>query len=217
MTWKCCFFVSGFIFECKPKRTFYENSVCVNNICCWKCVALKKSKSLSFFSWETFLKSECVKGNHENMKSHDGILCHHGSKNEGMCFFSKFFKGKFSEKKIARLLNEKSSSNFEAFWKTSASESGKVKHELRVTSSHPRVTSSNTPVKSSNPRVTSPSLRVMSSNLRVTSSNLSVRRRKARAAKLKLQFRGLKTRAVRLKTRVRGLKARVDPIKPRVI
>ena len=79
-------------------------------------MALKKSKSLSFFSRERFLKSECVKGNHENMmKSHDGILCHHGSKNEGMWFFSKFFKGKFSEKKIARMLNEKSSSNFEAF------------------------------------------------------------------------------------------------------
>ena len=133
MTWKCCFFVSGFIFECKPKRTFYENSVCVNNICCWKCVALKKSKSLSFFSWETFLKSECVKGNHENMKSHDGILCHHGSKNEGMCFFSKFFKGKFSEKKIAATLKRSEKQVLPKVEKLNTSYVLRVHiHELRV-------------------------------------------------------------------------------------
>ena len=42
--------------------------------------------------------------------------------------------------------------------------SGKVKHELRVTSSNPRVASSN-------PRVTSSDSRVTSSNPRVTSSN----------------------------------------------
>ena len=51
--------------------------------------------------------------------------------------------------------------------------SGKVKHELRVTSSNPHLTSSNLRVTSSNPRVTS-------SDLRVTSSNPRVRRLKAR-------------------------------------
>ena len=57
-------------------------------------------------------------------------------------------------------------------------QSGKVKHELQVTSSNPRVTSSeprvtnsNSQVTSSNPRVTSSNLRVTSSNPRVTSSN----------------------------------------------
>ena len=48
--------------------------------------------------------------------------------------------------------------------------SGKVKHELRVTSSDLRVTSSNLWVASSNPRV--------------TSSNPRVRRLKARVARL---------------------------------
>ena len=46
---------------------------------------------------------------------------------------------------------------------------GKVKHELRVTSSNPRVTSSNPQVTSLNPRVTSSDPRVTSSNPRVTS------------------------------------------------
>ena len=32
-----------------------------------KCVALKKSKSLSFISKETFLESGSVKSNHENI------------------------------------------------------------------------------------------------------------------------------------------------------
>ena len=41
-------------------------------------------------------------------------------------------------------------------------ESGKVKHELRITSSNPRVTSSNPQVTSSNPRVASSNLQVTS-------------------------------------------------------
>ena len=66
--------------------------------------------------------------------------------------------------------------------------SGKVKHELRVTSSNPRV----------------------------TSSNSRVRRIKARVARLKARVGRLKARVGRLKARVRRLKARVDAIKPRV-
>ena len=51
------------------------------------CVALKKSKSLSFVSKEKFLKSDGVKSNHENMtKSNDGLSRHHGSENEGTYF-----------------------------------------------------------------------------------------------------------------------------------
>ena len=73
--------------------------------------------------------------------------------------------------------------------------SGKVKQELRVTSSNPRVTSSNPRITSLNPRVTS-------SNLQVTSSNPQVRRPKARVT--------------RLKARVGRLKARVEAIKPQV-
>ena len=46
-----------------------------------------------------------------------------------------------------------------------SSKSGKVKHELRVTSSNPRVKSSNPRVAGSNPRVTSSNPRVSSSNL----------------------------------------------------
>ena len=60
--------------------------------------ALKKSKSLFFASKEEFLKSDGVKSNDENMmKSNDGIPCPHGSENEGMCFFGRFFKQKYSE------------------------------------------------------------------------------------------------------------------------
>ena len=66
--------------------------------------------------------------------------------------------------------------------------SGKVKHELRVTSSNPRV----------------------------TSSNSRVRRIKAWVARLKARVGRLKARVGRLKARVRRLKARVDAIKPRV-
>ena len=66
--------------------------------------------------------------------------------------------------------------------------SGKVKHELRVTSSNSRVTSSNS---------------------RVTSSNSRVRRLKARVARLK-------ARVTRLKARLGRLKERVEAIKPRV-
>ena len=80
--------------------------------------------------------------------------------------------------------------------------SGKVKQELRVTSSNPPVTSSNLPVTSSN-------LPVTSSNPRVTSSNPRVRRLKAQVARLK-------ARVGKMKARVRRLKARVEAIKPRV-
>ena len=52
---------------------------------------------------------------------------------------------------------------------------GKVKHELRVTSSNPPVTNPNLRVTSSNPRVTS-------SNSPLPSSNSGVRTLKARAA-----------------------------------
>ena len=53
-----------------------------------RCVALKKSKSLSFVSKEKFLKSDRVKRNNENMvKSNDEIPSPHGSENEGMYFF----------------------------------------------------------------------------------------------------------------------------------
>ena len=72
---------------------------------------------------------------------------------------------------------------------------GKVKHELRVTSSNPGVASSNSRVTSSNTQATS-------SNLRLASSNLGVRR--------------LKVRVTRLKVWVGRLKARVEAIKPRV-
>ena len=48
---------------------------------------------------------------------------------------------------------------------------GKVKHELRVTSSNLRVASSNLRVASSNPRVKSSNPRVTSLNSPVTSSN----------------------------------------------
>ena len=82
------------------------------------------------------------------------------------------------------------------------SESGKVKHELRVKSSNPQVTTSNTQVTSSNPRV--------------TSSNPRVRRLKARVARLKARVGTLKARVERLKARVRRLKSRVEAIKPRV-
>ena len=58
--------------------------------------------------------------------------------------------------------------------------SGKVKHELRVTSSNSRVTSSNS--------------RVMSSNPRVASSNSRVRRLKARVARLKARVEAIKPR-----------------------
>ena len=70
---------------------------------------------------------------------------------------------------------------------------GKVKHELRVTSSNPGVTNSN--------------LRVTSSNPRVSSSNPRVRR-------LKPQVTRLKAWVGTLKARVRRLKARVNVIKP---
>ena len=73
---------------------------------------------------------------------------------------------------------------------------GKVKHELRVTSSNPHVTSSN-------PRVTSSDTQVTSSNPRVTSSNPRVRTLKARVARLKARVRRLKTRVAAIKPRVR--------------
>ena len=54
----------------------------------WKCVALKKSKSLSFLSKKKFLKSDGLKSNHKNMmKSNDRTPSHHGSENRGTCFF----------------------------------------------------------------------------------------------------------------------------------
>ena len=50
--------------------------------------ALKKWKFLSSVSKEKFLKTDGVKHNQENvMKSNDGIPSHHGSDNEGTCFF----------------------------------------------------------------------------------------------------------------------------------
>ena len=52
---------------------------------------------------------------------------------------------------------------------------GKVKHELRVTSSDIRVLSSNPRVRNSNPQVTSSNPRVTSPNPRITSSNPRVR------------------------------------------
>ena len=60
--------------------------------------------------------------------------------------------------------------------------SGKVKHELRVTSSNPRVASSNPRVTSSHPRV---------------------RRLKARVARLKTRVRRLKARVEAVKPRVK--------------
>ena len=51
-------------------------------------VTLKKSRSLCFVSKEEFLNSGGVKRNDEDMmKSNDGIPSHHGSENEGTCFF----------------------------------------------------------------------------------------------------------------------------------
>ena len=51
-----------------------------------------------FRQQKKFLKSEGVKSNDENMmKSNDGIPSPHGSENEGMCFFGRFFKQKYSE------------------------------------------------------------------------------------------------------------------------
>ena len=64
---------------------------------------------------------------------------------------------------------------------------GKVKHELRVTSSNPRV----------------------------ASSNSIVRTLKAPVARLKARVGRLKARVGRLKSRVRRLKARVEAMKPR--
>ena len=53
-----------------------------------KVCRLKEIKSLGFISKEMLLKSDGVKSNHENMmKSNDKIPCHHGSENEGTCFF----------------------------------------------------------------------------------------------------------------------------------
>ena len=49
--------------------------------------------------------------------------------------------------------------------------SGKVKYKLRITSSNPRVMSSNSRVTTSNPQVKSSNTRVASSNPRVMSSN----------------------------------------------
>ena len=52
-------------------------------------VSLSNQHLLSFISQEMFLKSDGVKRNHENMmKSNDVIPSHHGSENEGTCFFS---------------------------------------------------------------------------------------------------------------------------------
>ena len=81
-------------------------------------------------------------------------------------------------------------------------ESGKVKHELRVTNSNPQVSSSN-------PRITS-------SNPWVTSFNQRVTRRKLQVARLKAQVGRLKAWVVRLKAWFRRLKARVQAIKPQV-
>ena len=76
-------------------------------------IGLKKSKSLTFIGKEKFMKSAGVKNNHENMsKSNDGIFFHHGSENEGTCFLGDSLNKNFSIKKIARLLNEESSSHF---------------------------------------------------------------------------------------------------------
>ena len=83
---------------------------------------------------------------------------------------------------------------------------GKVKHELRFTSSNLRVASSNSRVTSSNPRVTSSNPRVTSSNSWVTSSN-------SRATSSNSQVGSLKAPVGRLKARVRRLKVRVEAIK----
>ena len=66
---------------------------------------------------------------------------------------------------------------------------GKVKYELRVTSSNSQITSSNLRVTSSDPRVTS-------SRPRVTSLNPRVRRLKPRAAILKSLFEAIKPRVI---------------------
>ena len=63
------------------------------------------------------------------MKSNDGIFFHHGSENEGTCFLGDSLNKNISTKKILRLLNEESSSQFEVFWKTSASKSYKSSHQ----------------------------------------------------------------------------------------
>ena len=94
-------------------------------------------------------------------------------------------------------------------------ESGKVKHELRITSSNPRVTSSNPQVTSSNPRVASSNLRVMSLNPRARRLKSRFSRLKARFGRLKAQVGKLKERVGRLKAWIRKLKARVEAIKPR--
>ena len=50
-----------------------------------------------------------VKRNYENkMKSNYETPSHNGSENEGTCFYRRFFKEKYSEKKIARLIVEDS-------------------------------------------------------------------------------------------------------------
>ena len=51
-------------------------------------IGITKLKSLSFVGKEKFLKSVCVKSNHENMmKSNDGIFFYRVNENEGTCLF----------------------------------------------------------------------------------------------------------------------------------
>ena len=90
----------------------------------------------SFVSKEKFSKSDGVKSKHENMmKSNDKIPRHYGSEDEGMSFLddslnkNKYFAKIRNKKEIARLLNEESSSHFEVFCKTSASETYKSIHQ----------------------------------------------------------------------------------------
>ena len=85
--------------------------------------------------------------------------------------------------------------------------SGKVKHELWVTSSNPQVsssnpqvTSSNSWVKCSNPLVTSSNPQVTSPSPQVTSYNPRVRRLKVRVGRLKARVTKLKARVEAMKT-----------------
>ena len=53
-----------------------------------KVCRFKEIKTLSFVSKGKFLKGDGIKSNNGNMmRSNDGTPYHHGSKNEGTCFF----------------------------------------------------------------------------------------------------------------------------------
>ena len=49
------------------------------------------------------------------MKISDRIFCHHGSVNEATCLLVDSLNKNISRKRIARMLNEESSSHFEVF------------------------------------------------------------------------------------------------------